>query len=230
MEIGKILNLDAGVSGLAAQGQVTYALPAKNITGTGQNGDYSFWTQFIVLKDNTGEIGVNLNLGDDGSFAVVKGANINITKGVLEEYTDKKGAIRKTLKAKLLSSTPAKQPTPQQAYQQNMQQRLKPQTQQQPVSQTDKAIVDWEAKDLRMARMNALTNATSLVTTLAELMGKPEECTPASVKIIAMAFVDFVYGKAPKKPADMTTAELLDTPASVDDIPFGDEGNYEERN
>lgn len=119
----------------------------------------------------------------------------------------------------------------QQQYQQTMQQRLKPQAAPQPAVQTDKAIVDWEAKDMRMARMNALTNATSLVTTLAEIMNKPEECTPASVKMIALAYVDFIYNTA-KKPADMTTAELLDTPASVDDdIPFGnEEGTYEERN
>jgi len=124
------------------------------------------------------------------------------------------------------------QPTPQfsqqQAYRQNMQQRLQtPQNMPQPAPH--KPEPDWDAKDLRMAKMNALTNATNLITTLAELMGKPEECTPANVKVIAMTFVDFVYGKT-KKPEDMTTAELLDTPAEADDIPFDEAGSYAERN
>lgn len=118
----------------------------------------------------------------------------------------------------------------QQQYQQTMQQRLKPQTQQ-PVPQTDKAIVDWEAKDMRMARMCALNNATLFVTTFAELLGKPEECTPAAIKAVFSTFVDLIYGNPAKKPADMTTAELLATPAEVDDLPFGNEdGTYEERN
>lgn len=208
-----------------------------NITSIVPTGGYQGQSGHIFTFNMGIQTPQGAYMGQIGSKAEQYPANIG-DPIMVEATQDQHGTKFKKINPKFASqhpqgspaARPPMQPSPQQAYQQNMQQRLKPQTQQQPVSQTDKAIVDWEAKDLRMARMNALTNATSLVTTLAELMNKPEECTPASVKIIAMAFVDFVYGKAPKKPADMTTAELLDTPASVDDIPFGDEGNYEERN
>jgi len=79
---------------------------------------------------------------------------------------------------------PDRQAPPQQASQ------GPPQQAQQPNSKKD---VDWDAKDLRMARECALKSATSLVCTLAELTQKSIGLDAPRIKGVAELFVDYIY-------------------------------------
>ena len=107
-----------------------------------------------------------------------------------------------------------------------------PQPQGKVVSQPQKqpaSNIDWDGKDQRMANENALTNATRILCTLAEILQKGDECTPANAKIVAMTFVDWIYNyKAKKNPNNMTTDELLSQPASFDTLL--PEDSYGDRN
>lgn len=115
MKINVIKTLDKGMSNISASGVVDYCKAAENKTGEFNGKPYSFWTQFIVLKDDTGDIGVNLNLGDS-KINVAKGQEIQIEKGTLDSYV-KDGKTFQTLKARLHSvQNPSQQaPQPQQA-------------------------------------------------------------------------------------------------------------------
>lgn len=115
MKINVIKTLDKGMSNISASGVVDYCKAAENKTGEFNGKPYSFWTQFIVLKDDTGDIGVNLNLGDS-KVNVAKGQEIQIEKGTLDSYV-KDGKTFQTLKARLHSvQNPSQQaPQPQQA-------------------------------------------------------------------------------------------------------------------
>ena len=57
----------------------------------------------------------------------------------------------------------------------------------------DTPKVDWDAKDLRIARMNALTNSTKLI----ELIGVPEGASKEEVlvlvKTLTNELVEFIY-------------------------------------
>ena len=58
--------------------------------------------------------------------------------------------------------------------------------------------VDWDAKDLRMARMSGLNNATRLVCLLAEMEKDVAylpnaSASPDTIKTVAAEFVDYIY-------------------------------------
>lgn len=104
MNIAQILTLPDGISGIDCSGIATYVQPIVNRKGTTDGRDWSFWTQFIVLKDKTGDIDVSLNLGEESYLAVVKGDTIFVEKGTVSSYKDKKDKLRKSLQASLVVS------------------------------------------------------------------------------------------------------------------------------
>lgn len=53
--------------------------------------------------------------------------------------------------------------------------------------------VDWDAKDLRMARMSGLNNATKLICLLAEMTKNDDSLNVSHVKGVAAEFVDYIY-------------------------------------
>lgn len=116
MNIAQILTLPDGVSGIDCEGIATYVQPAVNKKGNTDGRDWSFWVQFVVIKDATGELGINLNLGEEQYLAVIKGKRISVEKGTVSSYTDKKNQLRKSLKAHLVVSgaPPQGQEAPQQ--------------------------------------------------------------------------------------------------------------------
>lgn len=59
-----------------------------------------------------------------------------------------------------------------------------------------KEKVDWDAKDLRMARMSGLNNATRLVCLLAELQ-KDTGISPQNIIEVADEFVRYIYKQQP---------------------------------
>lgn len=119
MNISQIQTLDDGMSGISCSGMVTYAKQAVNKIGEHNGQPYNFWIQFVVIKDTTGDIGVNLNLGDDSSMAMNKGQRIAVEKGTVNSYTDDKGKLRKSLRASLNigDNLPQGQQAPQQTRQ-----------------------------------------------------------------------------------------------------------------
>jgi hypothetical protein len=89
MKIAQILEMEVGQIGLACEGYVTYCKPPKNVAGiaakTGK--PYNFWSQFIIVKDDTGTIAVDINI--DANRGVSNNEYVRIVKGVLEKNGDK---------------------------------------------------------------------------------------------------------------------------------------------
>lgn len=229
MNISQILTLDDGVSGLGCTGAVSYVKPPENKVGTKNGKDYDFWTQFIVVKDETGDIGVSLNLGDS-SVGVSKGQTVLIEKGTVGSYT-KDGKLRKSLRASLAENKIANT---------NLLPTLKslPPAARQPIADTIQKLQQGKVYDnntaQQIANENALTNATNRHCKLAELTKNISDLSADSILFTARFFSDFNMGKpaeppdfAPikKKLADMSTEELLDQPANVDNEPNDELGS-----
>ncbi len=81
-----------------------------------------------------------------------------------------------------VSQAPAQQPASQNA----------PQGPQEPAGGAkEDEPVDWDAKDLRQARMNGLNNATRLMVMLAEM--NKTNMAPNDIKKVAAEYVDYIY-------------------------------------
>lgn len=61
MNIAQIRALDIGMGGITCVGTVGFVGDKQNITGSKNNKDYDFWSQFLTLKDETGTIGVSIS-------------------------------------------------------------------------------------------------------------------------------------------------------------------------
>ncbi len=101
MNIEQIQTLDDGVSGVSAVGTVTYTKPAVNRVGDKDGRHYDFWSQFVVIKDASGEMGVHLTVG--AGEEVFNGQQIAVEKGKVGSYYYDKTHIRKTLSGSLVS-------------------------------------------------------------------------------------------------------------------------------
>ncbi|MBA7564149.1 hypothetical protein ES708_05811 [subsurface metagenome] len=106
-------------------------------------GEYG-WSQFIVVKDSTGEQGAWLKLDSEGD-KVTKGSPIKVKGKVSKEYKDNKGVMKRSLnnctfegEQKAIGKT-------------------------QVDGRSDMTKEDWEAKELRMIKMNTLNRATDLL-------------------------------------------------------------------
>ncbi len=86
--------------------------------------------------------------------------------------------------------------------------------------------VDWDAKDLRQARMNGLNNATCLMVMLAE-MNRVNNTSPDDIKKVAAEYVDYIYngikkGSSPSNydeaNREMDEAQL--SPPLDQDVPY----------
>jgi hypothetical protein len=91
MKIKDILTLDVGVSGLSASGIVKKAMPSRNVSGEHNGKPYSFWSSFVVLKEDGSEIGIDLN--SETALTLHEGDTITVEKGKLDSYKDKKGNV-----------------------------------------------------------------------------------------------------------------------------------------
>lgn len=88
----------------------------------------------------------------------------------------------------------------------------------------DKKEVDWDAKDLRQARMNGLNNATRLICLLAEMTKNDTSLNTDHVKGVAGEFVDYIYHglrmPGPATPNSAMSGEDSGPPPSDDDVPW----------
>ena len=79
MKIAEVKKLDDGVSGITIEGRITRVLKPRE----SQYG----WSQFVVLKDDTGEMGSNINIENEevkyqgGEYIQVKGKVSHYVKG-----------------------------------------------------------------------------------------------------------------------------------------------------
>lgn len=106
-------------------------------------GEYG-WSQFIVLGDSTGEQGAWLKLDSEGD-KVTKGSTIKVKGKVSKEYKDNKGVMKRSLNNCTFEG----------------EQKAIGKTQVNGKSEMTKE--DWEAKELRMIKMNTLNRATDLL-------------------------------------------------------------------
>ena len=171
MKIAEVKKLDDGVSNITIEGRITRVLKPRET----QYG----WSQFIVVKDDTDNMGSNVNL--ENEEAKYQGGEYVKVKGKVSRYvSNNKPGI--SLNGNVLDEiikvdedvAPAKQDT-----QPNVQ----------PISQPVKPEKDmdkvWEDKDLRMARESALKNiALYVVAGLVKLEDRFD---------YAQEDVDFIY-------------------------------------
>jgi len=172
MKIKDIQKLDAGISNIELEGKVNYVKSPRHLEGNNQKGHYSFWSQFVVIEDDTGKIGCNINLTDE-KFQLKKEDVVKV-KGKVDEYEDKNGEKQKILRASLLTknqffdkkSNEIETSVESQPYAFNELEKKDPMYKkpsnlpERGHSQTDNI---WEKKDLRIARECAVKAVTDLV-------------------------------------------------------------------
>jgi hypothetical protein len=97
------------MKGITCSGEVAWAGESKNIVGTTGGGkDYDFWSQFIVIKDDTDKIGVSITL-EEGQPSISKGDIVTIEKAELQEYLNKDKEPTLKLQGKLQGDPPQAQ-------------------------------------------------------------------------------------------------------------------------
>lgn len=96
-----------------------------------------------------------------------------------------------------------------------------------PQSTNSTKDVDWDAKDLRNARMNGVNNATALICLLAEMARDSNIASTENIKKVASEYVDYIYNGL-KKQGGQPNPEYLGEGGTAtqtqaeqeDDIPF----------
>jgi len=186
MKISGIDNLDVGMSNIEIEGEVVYTDQPENKKGISKktNKPYDFWSQWVVIQDDTGKIGCSVSIDkeeyklDKGVVARVKGKLkewkgkrkiegklVAISKGdrvtdvqqeVAEEYFEKKAKEEKP---------PERGYGEYQAEEKDKEESVKPYLYPQLPLQIKVKEKDnvWEAKDLRIARECAIKAVTELV-------------------------------------------------------------------
>jgi len=100
-----------GQTNIAVEGTLKKVLQAAERKGTGGRPD--FWSQFLVVEDGTGSIGVDLTAGkaEDTIPESAKGSRVRIENGKGAVYPDKSGKTqRKLTKGKVTLLGPAGAP------------------------------------------------------------------------------------------------------------------------
>lgn len=77
--------LDKDTSNVSVKGKVTYTLAPKHvISPKGAQKQYDFWSQFIVIEDSTGSMGINITFGHEEDKK--KKDDIIEVKGEIHKY------------------------------------------------------------------------------------------------------------------------------------------------
>lgn len=183
MNIAKIKQLQATDGWVEFTGTIIKVGSVKSRTKSQQSKSpgQQYNVQKITIQDNSDNIGVWAYA--DKQYLPTQSVT---AKGMLKEYEGKRYIdYAKVDYAKV-------QISPQQPAPQNI-----PQQPQQAIQQPKVPEVDWDAKDLRNARMNALNNATQLVCLMAEMSKNGEDLNDLTIRQVAAVFVDYIYnGKA----------------------------------
>lgn len=203
MNIAQIMDLDVGMKGITCSGKVTWANKSKNITGTTGGGkDYDFWSQFIVIEDSSGKIGVSISVETDQRSAK-KGDMVTVEKAELKEYV-KDGEPKLKLQGKL--QYPAGQNAPQ-----NSTQSPQEPAQATKAPQTQSNAPAWQALDRELVQKDVIC----------ALLASRKRPDPNEVKIWVDYIMDGVHPDS--KPENRTNPDYVgDNPQRTDEdgIPF----------
>ena len=107
MKIGTIFTECDENDNVNTRGTVGYASNSVYKEGTTNGRDWSFWGQFVVLKDETGEIGVSLALNQEQG--VQKGDAIGV-QGKYVSYTNNKNETAWKIQGKITAPQQANKP------------------------------------------------------------------------------------------------------------------------
>ena len=173
MKISGIENLDIGMNNIEIEGEVTYAMTPRNVTGDNEKGHYDFWSQFVVIDDGTGKIGCSVSIEKE-EYKLRKEVVARV-KGKLEEYKNKDGEIVRKIKGKLIAIsrgdkvTDVQQEVAEEYFEEKAAAEKEMAVEKEVAKEffednAKKPPVDkWEAKDLRIARECAIKAVTELV-------------------------------------------------------------------
>ncbi len=192
----------------------------------GQDGE--FHTQSLLVADgiktdnNANSLFCGFYVKNNEDFTYLKDKSITL-QGTINIYVDKDRNNKMELRSCKLHETVD---SSQRASIQEATDSLKPpqntqQGPQQPAQDAkEEKEVDWDAKDLRNARMNGLNNATALTVLLAEMLKR--EFSSNDVKNMAAEFVDYIYNgiKTSSLPNNYEAANR-----EMDEVPSPDDGN-----
>jgi len=103
MDIKTIKTLEDGMAGIKTEGTITYVKKAREIQG--QKG--VFYTQWLLLKDNTDTIPLTVSLPSrkEEFPASIKGSNVSVNRSSLRRYTKKDGSQGIELKTSVSNIT-----------------------------------------------------------------------------------------------------------------------------
>jgi len=77
--------LDEGTAGVTVKGKISFNLPPKHVVSQpNAPKNFDFWSQFIVIEDKTGGIGVNISFGEEEDKK--KNGDIVEVKGAIHKY------------------------------------------------------------------------------------------------------------------------------------------------
>lgn len=177
MKIAEVKKLDDGVNGIITEGKVIKILKDPNENEYG-------WSQFIKIKDDTGDMAcwVNIETEEDaykvGQYIKIKGKVNKYTKGNKAQVSFSGNVIDEIRKDEEVSQEQPTQTTTQKPVQ----------TQEEPEKDMNKV---WEDKDLRIARESALKNVAEYIKAGLVKLGNRFD--------YAHEDVDFIYNGLEKK-------------------------------
>lgn len=168
MKINTVLTeLNIGASNIDIEGEVTYVMLPRNVKGDNEKGHYDFWSQFVVIQDQTGKIGCGVNIEKE-EYKLIKGTKARI-KGKLSEYKNKKGEMVKKIDGKLIGISDRDKETDVELtaeVEEYFEEKAKEEkVVEKPVDKVEMKTSTndiWEAKDLRIARECAVKAVTDL--------------------------------------------------------------------
>ena len=199
MKIAKLKELDVGVSGVKVSGDVTYVKLAKNWIGEKNGRKYNFWSQFVVIEDDTGSIGCNLTFPKEEN-SLVEGSATNITiRGKVDEYRDNNGEIQKSLSnGRVVRNKEEKKET------------------------AGEKTNNTKGNELHIARECAIKASVKLI--VAKVI-KPEDLFPSSEKIVSYIYEglqkkEAVGAKAEEKEPEEEVLPEVPPEEMTEEVPF----------
>lgn len=102
-KIDFVKKLDHQTAGVTIGGKVVFTKPAKHvISPEGAERKYDFWSQFVLIEDNTGSMAANITFGDEND-KLKNGDKVKL-KGIIRKYTDEDSEEEKIIlnKAKIV--------------------------------------------------------------------------------------------------------------------------------
>ncbi len=183
MNIQNALELEKEVKGFVLVAKVKWIGEKKHITGTKNGNDYDFYTLDLLIEDDSGSVYCQVSNPDFGKEK--KGETISLISCSINEYTNKTGELKRTLRAKEYSfeiipkdsAHPELPPTrkiedkdPAEIERDNAIKKVEP---------TIQPNV-WAEKDLKIIRQNSNQHATAL--TIKYFKGSLEEAIAEVIK------------------------------------------------